>query len=132
MKNIFKKSKKIEVVKEVTREANVIDYTTSCWGNSFYVNKERKYGDGVYPKYDFKHKPNEGTIVFKADRENKRVWVARLHNVQWYRNPDDAFTSQYTTIEDPSELTDEEKEILDRKLRVSYGFSIFLLEKRKG
>lgn len=127
MKNIFQKLKKKEnVVEEVVRKANIIDYTTSCWGNAFFVNAERKYGDGFYPKYDWQHRPDEGTIVFKADRENKKVWVARLHNVQWYGNPDDAFTSQYTTIKDLSELTDEEIEILNRKLDYSYGFSISL------
>lgn len=129
MKNIFKKAKNVvREAKNVVREANIIDYTTSCWGNAFFVNAERKYGDGFYPKYDWKHRPDEGTIVFKADRKNKKVWVARLHNVQWYGNPDDAFTSQYTTIKDLSELTNEEKEILDRKLNYLYGFSIFLEE----
>ena len=127
MKNIFLKLKKKEnIVEEVVRKANVIDYTTSCWGRAFFVNAERKYGDGFYPKYDWNHRPDEGTIVFKADREKKKVWVARLHNVQWYGNPDDAFTSSYTTIKDLSELTDEEKEIINRKLDYSYGFSVFL------
>ena len=132
-KDMFKKlvkrltraqQKKDEIKTEPPKPANVIDYTTSRWGNAFFINKEKKYGDGFYPKYDWKHRPDEGTIIFKADRENKKVWVARLHNVRWYGNPDDAYTSEYTTIHDESELTEEEVQELNRKLMFLYGFDL--------
>ena len=122
---MFKKIKKEEPVKvEEPKKVNVIDYTNSCWGNAFFVNKEKKYGNGFYPKYDWKHRPDEGTIIFKADRENKKVWIARLLNVRWYGNPDDAHTSEYTTITDTAELTKEEINELNRKLLFSYGFNL--------
>lgn len=123
MFKIFKNAKKEEPVKvETSKEANVIDYTHSSRGYAFFVHKEQKYGDGFYPKYNWKYRPDEGTIIFKADRENKKVWVARLHNVRWYGNPDDAYTSEYTTIHDDSELTEEEVKELNRKLMLFYGF----------
>ena len=124
MLSIFKKKNEEPIKVEPPKPANVIDYTTSCWGNAFFINKERKYGDGFYPKYDWKHRPDEGTIVFKADRENKKVWVARLHNVRWYGNPDDAYTSEYTTIHEEAELTEEEVKELNRKLIFLYGFDL--------
>lgn len=125
MFNIFKKANKEEPVKvEELKKTNVIDYTNSCWGNAFFVNKEKKYGDGFYPKYDWKHKPDEGTIIFKADEKNKKVWIARLHNVRWYGNPDDAYTSEYTTITDTAELTEEEIKELNRKLMFLHGFDL--------
>lgn len=124
MFNIFKKAKKEEPVKvEESKRVNVIDYTNSCWGNSFYVNKERKYGEGFYPKY-LGNRPDEGTIIFKADAKNKKIWIARLHNVRWYGNPDDAYTSEYTTIHEVSELTEEEIKELNRKLMFFYGFDL--------
>ena len=116
--------KKNEKVNEPSKKANVIDYTNSCWGNAFFINKEKKYGDGFYPKYDWKHKPDEGTIIFKAYPKDKKVWVARLYNVRWYGNPDDAYTSEYTTIHDESELTEEEIKELNRKLMFLYGFDL--------
>ena len=125
MFEFFKKTKKEEPVKvEEPKKTNVIDYTYSSWGNSFYVNKEKKYGDGFYPKYDWKHKPGEGTIVFKADGKNKKVWIARLHNVKWCNNPDDAYFCEYTTITDTAELTEEEIKELNRKLMFLHGFDL--------
>ena len=132
MFGFFKKTKKEEPVKvEEPKKTNVIDYTYSSWGNAFFVNKEKKYGDGFYPKYDWMHKPNEGTIIFKADEKNKKVWIARLHNVRWYGDPDDAYTSEYTTIHEVSELTEEEIKELNRKLMFLYGFGLNNEEQEK-
>lgn len=120
--DFFKKEQKKQTEPEQKPiKINVMDYTHSAWGNACFFNSEYKSADGFCPYY--RDRPEEGTIVFKADTENKKVFVARLHNVKWGSNPNDAFYASYEVIKSTKELQAEELELLRKKCSY-YGITI--------
>ena len=119
--DFFKKEQKKQTEPEPIK-INVMDYTHSAWGNACFFNNERKSADGFCPYY--RTRPEEGTIVFKADAEKKKVFVARLHNVRWSSNPSDAFFSKYEVIKSTKELQEEELKQLREQCDRFYGITI--------